>query len=637
MLDFNNIDLNILEEESFNLNEFVNNHKDNLNKSNLLQNGTFKGISLKGNFDEDLWVFPQYLTKTYMYFDFSNLQELLFIGITDTDKSLIKCWVANSILDNIYEYHDSRDYSIPTSIRTKYNYLFDFISKSNNFSYEFIDISQGSLIDNYFYNDTTSDGAKQSKINAVLEYLTFIEDKYVDDKNSTIMIYIDKLNDLFSNYNYKLHSKKLPDSKNILLFDNYVKEFFTSSSTPYYLKMYFYPILLWWKITNVIPFRISEFCLKINRDCLIDKEDGHYLKIGRLKKKANLSENLLPIINELKINDDIYELITDYISKTDSFGETKTLISYKASRYFRDELNKHNDELFRERHFTADHKNSSEYFTQADFTLLLRTFYEKIVQVYYKDNQITEQISPNDTRHFAFTSLILQGLSPIKVAILGGHRTLKSMDSYTSSPNIYINTEVITIIHKNLSEGKINRSKIKKIVFTKESTCPNNDSAFKTYIDDIEIGCCTADFSTGDFPCKHEDCYKCSNWWCPPTEESYNILIGILSNRLITDESKLDRDIKFMKNLFKKSALINIDNNIFIDKDIENTIKSTSLSINSRVNKLILSKTNILDIELANNQLDKAKENLQEVINSLSNIDDYIDNTRNNGLNLRED
>lgn len=632
MLDFNNINLNILEEEFFNIDEFINTHKNNLNNSDLLQSGTFKNVSLIGDFKENYWVLSQYLTKGYTHIDFSKLEELTFIGIKNTDIDLIKCWVANAILDNVYEYYDSEDYNISPQIRTNYNYLVDFIIKSNNFSFDFIDNSKGSLIDNYFYDDTTSDGAKQDKINAILEYLTFIEDKHIEDKNSIIMIYIDKLNDLIGNYNHKLHSRILPNSENILLFDNYVKEFFTATTTPYDLKMYFYPILLWWKITNVIPFRISEFCLKINRDCLIDKEDGHYLKIGRLKKKANLGKNLLPIINELKISDDIYELIKDYISKTDSFGETKTLISYKASRHFRDELNKRNDELFSEKYFTADHKNSSDYFTQSNFSLLLKTFYEKIVQVYYKDTQITEQILPNDTRHFAFTSLILQGLSPIKVAILGGHRTLDAMDSYTSSPNTYINTEVITIIHKNLSEGTINRSKIKKIIFGKDSTCPNTDSAFNTYIDDIEIGCCTANFYNDDFPCKHEDCYKCSNWWCPPTEESYKILIGILSKRLIIDESKLDRDIKFMKSLFKKSALINIDDNIFVNKDIENAMKRTSISINSRVNKLILSKVNILDIEFNNNELDKAKEGLQIAINSLSNIDDYIDNTRNNGL-----
>ncbi|WP_160689271.1 site-specific integrase [Clostridium sp. C2-6-12] len=618
MLDYMDIDLNNIGEELFNSKEIIDKYRELLNKSNYLETGVFKGINLIGKFEENLWVCSRYLNKGYMYFDFNELQSFKFYGMTTEDINLIKCWVGENIINGVYEYHETNDINISSKIITEYNYLVDFIKVSKNFSYEFIDETTGSMIEDY-YRRSVSDDTKIMQVKSILNYITFIEDKFIEDKNSVATTYIEKLNNILSDLNHSNKSRTLPCSKDILMFNNYVKNFFDSVEIPYELKMYYYPIKIWWKLTNIIPFRPSEFCLKISRNSLIKKEDGHYLKIGRLKKKANLGENLLPVLNELKITEDIHEMISYYIEQTNEYGKSNTLFSYPALIHFRKCLMKNDDDLFTEQYYTNNSKNLPEYFTNAIFSTLLNSFYDKVVKTLYNDKEIKEQILPNDTRHFAFTSLILQGLSPVKVAILGGHRTLETLDSYTCSCNTYIDSEVITIIHKSLSEGTLNRSSLKKIAFDKPEICPkHNDTSFKTDIGSISLGYCVADFTNDQFPCKCEECYDCPHWWCPPTEESYNILIDVASNKLNADEHKLDRDIKFMKSLFKKSALVNIDGKICLDRNTEIQLKRASLSVNSEANKLIEMKSNIIDVD-----------DTKEALKLLDDINSYTENIKN--------
>ena len=52
-----------------------------------------------------------------------------------------------------------------------------------------------------------------------------------------------------------------------------------------------------------------------------------------------------------------------------------------------------------------------------------------------------------DTRHFAFTSLLLQGIAPPYIAIMGGHRCLSTLDNYTCSTSYYADSEIVKYVN----------------------------------------------------------------------------------------------------------------------------------------------------------------------------------------------
>lgn len=623
MLDYLNIDVNSIQEESFNSSEVIKKYRDIINSSNYLKKGTFKNIVLEGNFDENLWVYFDYIRKGNIYIEFEKLNELRFYGLLEEDILLIKSWVANRICNYSYEYSDTKELNISPHIQGGYEIVYKFLRESKNFSIDFIDDKQGSLMEEYFRKDIIDD-RKKFIIETIFDYIYFIEEKFIDEKGELAILYMDKLQTLYSALSYKNSSRELPHSKDIILFDNYVKTFFSSNvSTP--LKMYYYPILLWWKITNVIPMRASEFCLKLERDCLIKDNTGTYLKIGRLKKRPSLKGNLLPVLNRLKITDDIYNLIETYINETESLGETKTLISYPAIIHYRDVLN-NTELLFDDTNYSSLIKNSTEYFTNYKFSILLTSFYSKIIKKMYNDTQIKDYITPNQTRHLAFTSLLLQGFSPVEIAILGGHRSIGVLDSYTCSYNSYIDNEVITIIHSNLSQNTLNRTQLKKIIFNKPQVCPISiDKSIETEIDGIKLGYCTADFTKNKFPCENNDCYNCNNWWCEPTEVNYNKLIDIIKSKLINGNDKLNRDIEFIKTLLKKTTPINLNGNLALENNEKTELRKASLNINADCKNLINLKSQLITYD-----------KLDVMINQLNEVNLLVENTDTTSITTKQ-
>lgn len=606
-----NINLNYVDYDYFNSLEFIDKYKEMIEGSGFLQKGIYRGNSLKGLFSENLWVYQAYITKYYIYIDFSNLQNFKVYGLTTEYIDLIKCWIADTLMTRAYK-DSEEDINLSARVKTHYEHLVEFIEVSKNFSLDFIEDTNGSLFEEYFFNFNSESMAKAYSKD-ILSFINFIENKFIEDKQEIAIEYINKLTYVFESVNIKKQSRELPNSRDILLFDNYVDLFFNSDKTPFEVKMYFYPINLWWKLTNVIPLRPSEFCLKLKRNSLLEREDGYYLKIDRVKKNQNIGANVLPVLNELKITKEIYDMIKDYIEKTDLGGISKTLISYPALIHYRRKLKEHPVMNYSKLNTLEIVKQTQEYFTITTFSLLLYSFYNVVIKGIFKDEIIKERVRPNDTRHFAFTSLILQGVAPEKIAILGGHRNLATLDNYTCSNNTYIDSEVITIIQKNLSEGEINRSKIKKIVLEKNESCPKPYSeCFKTEIEGVQIGYCTADLND-NIPCKDDDCCYCDKWWCSPSEENYITLFDIIINKIKREENKLNRDIKFIKSLFRKINIVDINGNFFIDKDIEKQFRQSSLSINRDTKRLIELKSQLI-----------SGQNKKEIIGLLEGVNKQI-------------
>ncbi len=379
---YNTINIEELEQEKIDINELVNTYRTKLNSSNILEKGTFRNNNLIGLFDENLWVTRNNMTKGFTYCDFEKFNNLKFKNFNNNDLLLIKSFSAYDLLRRTYK-EDENIFTNGLYTRRYLNILYDFIDKSNNFSKEFLSDENGNNIE-LFFNKKISNQTIYRNIVMVIEYLEFVKEYILKYKGNYILSYITKLELLKDNYNYISNSRELPNSKDILLFDTYVKTFFEDNTVNEMLKLYYYPILLWWKITNVIPMRSSEFCLKIKRDCLTFENDKYYLKIGRIKRKPTKRRNILPTIDRVQISKEIYDLIYDYIEKTNIYGETKTLISYNALISLRKHLDI-NDELFSGAYHTIGSKIDKNYFTRNVFGQLLISFYNKIIYKKYHD------------------------------------------------------------------------------------------------------------------------------------------------------------------------------------------------------------------------------------------------------------
>ncbi|MFZ8504510.1 integrase, partial [Staphylococcus aureus] len=144
----------------------------------------------------------------------------------------------------------------------------------------------------------------------------------------------------------------------------------------------FYPILIWWNLTTIIPIRSTEFCL-IKRDSISKEGNRFFLTITRIKKPLNDAVNYY---NKIEINESMYHLLNNYIELTEEYGESETLISYRSLIYAdnpgRRELQK--------RDLNSFNKNNLEK--------LLKRFYKEVINEYYHINvPANQKLSPNDT------------------------------------------------------------------------------------------------------------------------------------------------------------------------------------------------------------------------------------------------
>lgn len=597
-----NIDIEELQEERFELDELVKDIKEDLKESNLLLSSKYvkSKFAIKqefsGIFEDDLWVMMHSLNQTNTYFDFSEFERLKFKGVTNDDITLIKCWIAEYIIDLKIEYEDDVEFRSIESARKGMRIIFDFIQESSNFNADYLDQTKGSKL-NYYFDKKKNDGTRAYEISKILNYIDYIIDKVSSKRASTLVEYTIKLNRKLGELNVKSQARQLPTSKDILLFANYLHVFFSDKDINKEIKLYYMPILIWWKITSVIPMRPSEFARKLKRDSLIKEGENYYLRIDRIKKKASPKLKLLPVLNRVKITKEIYDLISDYITKTDKYGDSETLVSYEAIVELRYKILTLYPEMeISWNAFNEMKKINRAIFTNKIFYDMLVDFYNSVIVSIYKDTYIKERLKPGDTRHIAFTSLMLQGYSPVEIAIIGGHRTLQALDNYTCSVNSYIDTEVVSIIKKNINISTNNNSELIDIVFKMPTECPVPlEKCFEAEIDGENLGCCTADYKINPNPCESDDCDKCSKWWCKPNEYNFLKLERIVKNRLKNKDNKLKRDMDFLMSIMKKVGLEVINGKLVMDSKVAQGLRRISMELASNTKDIIHLKYQLIN------------------------------------------
>ncbi|QSN68898.1 site-specific integrase [Mammaliicoccus sciuri] len=440
--------------------------------TNLISELKSKGVFLSKSFYDDIWLFShEYSPGRTIKLDFGKIDN----DLNREEKLLIKCWIG-SLLE---KYRPS----------TCIHYFHHFCIAVN--ITKFFSLDRINHFVEWLHEDHITNNEKTYVLSTVFSFFDFSE---IDNSSK----YLAKLYDVRNKIKFVKNPIQLPSSKYILLFSYYLEKYFADikkdklSDDEEIIKktILFYPILIWWNLTTIIPIRSTEFCL-IKRDSISKEGNRFFLTITRIKKPLNDAVNYY---NKIEINESMYHLLNNYIELTEEYGESETLISYRSLIYAdnpgRRELQK--------RDLNSFNKNNLEK--------LLKRFYKEVINEYYHINvPANQKLSPNDTRHIAFVSLMMQGISPVEIARLGGHRTIAAQYHYSFHKEYWIDNEVFKLIknYKNISNFDNNIRYIPENVKLKAFESPT--SSFRG---ELEIGYC----SDSLIRCEAKECMLCSHW-----------------------------------------------------------------------------------------------------------------------------
>lgn len=524
------IEIDELSEEKFSIEMSVNRAKEILD--------SLKEVDevFDGEFEDDKWTFEKHLVKgSTVVFNFAEIENIAEFNDYWNSSSVvvIKCWIA----ELLSEYY-------PSSVHTKLNVLLKIIAQTNFFSQakvtDFVEslrnyspAIQKSLEEKeakdleYFLEELKENtrGLQTVKeiIVTTLNFLTFSE-------LDSFHFYNNPLIDIKKGLPNVKFVRQIPTGKDVLKLDNAINRYFVNGFSGH-SNLFFAPILLWWKITNIIPMRISEFCT-IKRKCISMNNGRYYITLPREKQPA--TQRKVQIVDTLEITRYIYEMIDNYIELTNQYGESETLISFRSIL------------ALEVKNTTRVLKKNYSYFSRQSFESLLRQFYKDIVYGEYKKT-VEREVRPNDTRHFAFCSLLMQGISPIEIARLGGHSTIEAQYHYSNHTEYFIDIEIKKLIDGFVrKDGELKGTSLEghEITFQniEENSLqfPSKDNSTRL---PVEIGFCTDELQS----CESEECMLCKNWWIHP-----EMLLKVkpqINKKIIERKQKIIELGNFLKNL----------------------------------------------------------------------------------------
>lgn len=285
-------------------------------------------------------------------------------------------------------------------------------------------------------------------------------------------------------------NRDLPNFESVMKFDNLINDFTKNrlkSSKEYW------PLVLWWKLSMVIPMRPIELFTLKEKD-FFEENEQYYIHISRCLKSdpEDKYSHSIPIVSNYRISKKIYDLFQEYI---------KT-VNIKQEGYI---FNTDDNLLIR---------NIREFKGNSLLRNLQKNFYKKVVQgiYHYKiikkeqkidldDNEI-EKINYGDTRHFAFLNLIVSGYNPYTIAQLGGHRTLSAQLSYYSGITPFCTSKAYSLVRGIVDLDINNELSISEIRLNEV----NKESQKANIMRKIEDGYCTS--KKFPFECYSSSCAK---------------------------------------------------------------------------------------------------------------------------------
>ncbi|MCY9694547.1 tyrosine-type recombinase/integrase [Paenibacillus alginolyticus] len=465
-------------------------------------------ILIEGKFESEIWKLksPNENYNTRIYFTLNNEETPPPYSIPLSVWRQVKCWAAERLL--VVE---------PKTVQRNVFCLKQALTVSNSFDHANVEL----LIEHL--TNYESDPTKDDIFNICLNFLDYSN---LPNKEE----YINELRMVRGRFKSPHNVRTLPNYSDVLKFQ-LILEYF-SKTWSYEEKCTYFPILLWWKITNVIPLRPSEFC-DIPRQCLFAKNGSFFMKLPRKKQKGTLRN--VEVIDSVAISENIYKLVQEYMSLTEGYGESKTLLHYNATKAYL-------------RTNTWFLKRDPLSFFYSNLNNILEKFYTEIIEKKY-DIYNLDRITPNDTRHFAFCNLMLQGMNALTIARLGGHRNVESQYHYQQHMDYFTESKIFHLTRTiQLQKYSEFNEIVSNIELEQAKTNALRDRSNFDFLDEMEIGYCT----DRNKDCESEYCQFCKKWW-------------ISLEELYANEEKL-RDITELK---KQQIKVRLESMERIRKDME--------------------------------------------------------------------
>jgi len=531
-----------LSEEIFDFDETINYTKEILSDLNDLSEYT------TCEFENDEWCVYEPVRKSSLHFHFSELDKINTSSSGIKAKTYFKCWVAERISSSSIPHSYSNYNNVLRTI--KYTNFFD-INRLNDFIYH--------LEHELNYVDET----KIRFVNSILNFISYVDEI---DENSN---YTKELLLLRSKFKTKDVIRTLPKSQDILKFswsiDHFIRKNNLNEKENTHTWIRFFPVIIWWKLTTVIPIRASEFC-DIKKNCLIKKENECWIKLPRKKQSQAKTVELLEVEDTIKISQEIYDMIQSYIDLTIDYKDSDTLISYSW-------LLKHG--------YGNNAKKNKFSFALNNFRTLLNSFYEEYVFEDHKDFPINDLLKPNDTRHLSFLSLLMQGVHPVEIARLGGHSDIKAQYHYHQHQEYWVDSEVEKLMSSfDLQGSSFQLNKADDLKSTTLDMRFKLLALLKTPVEEsfkkLSIGYCTDELQR----CQ-TDCFFCPFWKI--SKEEFNEKSHEIDQKRKEVLSNIDDLTSFLRNIHQN---ILSDGETEFHPIYERQLKTTSNKIKDEIYKL---------------------------------------------------
>lgn len=507
------IDLEEFSESMFDLENSVEEAK------NILQEKMNESPINQCNFEDNIWYLHYKTTSNRRIINFDQIKELSVFNTELRDMeflTIIKCWVSNLL----------NSYSVPL-VSTYTLGIMKFLKITKGLT----NINIEDISDDF---STLNEGTKAVIVLSSLNLLDYFSDL---EKYEEIL---SLLYELKKQYNIEKKVRILPSSRDILVFSRIVEDFFSKELTEkQYLR--WFPIWFWWKVTNLIPMRPSEFC-NISRDSLKELNGNYYIQLPRIKQKK-VNSNRIQIVDKVYIPHDFYQKLEEYKQITEKFGFTDTFITYESIP-----LNSNNKYS----------KIDRTKFSYAILNYTLASFYEHIVfgeyHIQFNPNNseetefqyITRKLRLNDTRHLAFINMKRQGYHPVEIARMGGHTSIRSQEHYFNHIQNYVDLEILELITNTDLDSYSNLIKDKSISlgmdFINKYVLRPTNTGFQRIMTE---GYCT----DKEQRCMDEDCWGCDHWRI--SMEEFIQKQHILEQKMKERKSYLNETIDNLKKLYK--------------------------------------------------------------------------------------
>ena len=534
-----------------------------------------KGTDKTNKFDDDKWWSWSGYSRSHISIDFRELNELVNAKIIDDMKvSLAKCFCLDLL---------EQGYGVNV-IRIKVSMLAELIKHTQDFDREIVENKEMMGL-----NEEIIIRAIKADIS---NYFSFLE--YNDVLTNEQKIFWEGLEEQANRLEIPMHNARmLPPVEDVFKTGFYIQKFFDEDGDED-LKSYFYPVYIWWKITNVIPMRPTEFTHRLEKDCLIQEGGEYYLKVNRIKEsniKRKRKKAKVPLLDRYKISDEHTMIIKKYLEITKEDTQRKTFFSYETHRALGEKLKAKG---YKVQQFMAE--GTIDTFVLRDFAIILDAFYNVIIYERYKEMNISQRLRPGDTRHLAFCSLMLQGLTPVEIALMGGHRHLCSQNHYVGHSKYYISSEILKYLGRTTLTKNETEKTLKSIIYKKSEKPPRSLS--ESVRTDEGIGYCMAEADGTDNVCEHSKCcIFCSKWWCAPTDINYIKAKEYLDTNYIGSlQEMLQQEEEVLKKLLASRNVVTLGDLLEIDKSDSEEIRKQGKKIKACADEIVNIKTKLLNL-----------------------------------------